>query len=101
MYRKEVKHLNKVKIAIVLGVICIVLSYAITLQVRTIKVATQGMENVTSLSDNDLKDQVLHWKARYEYAFEALQRANSDLDKVRSVAVQDLEGSKEKEQICF
>jgi uncharacterized protein YlxW (UPF0749 family) len=89
--------LNKVKVAIVLGLICIVLSYAITQQVKTIYVATQGMGSIPAVADNDLKDQVLQWKTRYEEAFASLEKANLYLDKIRSEAVQDLEGSTEKE----
>ena len=55
---KEVKNLNKSKIAIILGTVCMLLTISIAVQMRTIEKATNTVG--TGISDNSgLKDEFL------------------------------------------
>ena len=87
--------MNKKQIAITLGIMCFILTMAIVIQIRTInntnKVASQ------SLTDNDLRDQVLRWKEKYDQEYSDLQNATKRLEKVRTLASKNTEGSDEKE----
>lgn len=87
--------MNKKQIAITLGIMCFILTMAIVIQIRTInntnKVASQ------SLTDNDLRDQVLRWKEKYDQEYNDLQNATKRLEKIRTLASKNTEGSDEKE----
>lgn len=88
--------MNKKQIAMTLGIMCFILTMAIVIQVRTInsinKTAAQDLNN------NDLRDQVLKWKEKYDQGYAELQDANKKLEKIRTAASQNTEGSDEKEQ---
>ena len=88
--------MNKKQIAITLGIMCLILTLAIVIQTRTInntnKTAAQGLTN------NNLRDQVLKWKEKYDSEYEELQDAKKELEKIRTIASQNTEGSEEKEE---
>ena len=72
---------NKTKIAIAIGIMCMLLTCAILIQLNTIKEATKIVG--TSYAEASLKDEVLRWKENYESLYEELQKAEKELEQVR------------------
>lgn len=88
--------MNKRQIALTLGIVCLLLTMGISIQIKTIN----GSNSVASrsLTNNDLRDQVLKWKEKYDNAYEELEEANAKLEKIRQIATEDTEGASEKEK---
>ena len=87
--------MNKKQIAITLGCVCLLLTMGAFIQIKTINKANKDVGR--SFVDNDLRDQVLRWKERYEEVYENLQSSEKNLEKVRQAATENTEGSSEKE----
>ncbi len=68
--------MNKKEIAITLGIMCLILVFGIMVQVNTIEEVTN---TVGRGRDNDLRDQVLMWKERYDKSYEELENAEKEL----------------------
>ena len=83
--------MNRKQIALALGIMCFILTLTIVLQVRT----TSNSNKVASqtFTSNDLRDQVLKWKERYDTAY-----SEKKLDQVRQTASENTDGSAEKEE---
>ena len=71
--------MKKVQSAITLGLMCVLLSFAIVWQINTINAASEivGVER----TENKLKDQVLEWKDKYDALYSDLEKADQDLEK--------------------
>lgn len=79
--------MNKKQIAITLGIMCCILTVAISVQLKTI-----GNTNTTisqSIKENELKDEVLRWKEKYDIAYEELTKSEKELEEIRKEATQD------------
>ena len=72
---------KKIQLAIVLFIMCILLTSAICIQIRTIQNVEK--EVGTSMAENSLRDEVLKWKDRYENMYARLQEAENKLEKNR------------------
>ena len=75
------KKLNNQKTAIILGIVCMLLTYFMMMQFKTV-----GTFNTTvsrSAAENKLRDEVLKWKERYEIAYENLEEAEEILEGAR------------------
>lgn len=73
------------KIAILLGIVCFILTIAIFIQIRTVESITE--EEGISLHDNaELKDEVLSWRQEYRDAYEQLEEAETRLEEARTEA---------------
>ncbi len=88
--------MNKKQVAITLGVMCALLTSGIIIQVNTIK--DNSISNITRTSNNDLRDEALKWKEKYEAVYAELQDAESDLEKIRQEATSDNNDYTEMEQ---
>ena len=88
--------MNKKQTMISLGVICLILTMCIVVQIRTINNANKVASR--SFTNNDLRDQVLRWKEKYDTAYSSLQEAQRKLEDVRQKAAENTEGSEEKEE---
>ncbi|MEI3434613.1 MAG: FtsQ-type POTRA domain-containing protein [Clostridia bacterium] len=87
---KEVKNLNKSKIAIILGTVCMLLTISIAVQMRTIEKATNTVG--TGISDNSgLKDEFLKNQDEYNTVYKKLEEAEKKLEEVRNQATQNNE----------
>jgi len=73
--------MKKKQIAITLGVMCIILTYGIMVQLNTIEDATKTVGGAGK--DNLLKDEVLKWKERYDRTYEQLENAEKELEEQR------------------
>ena len=88
--------MNKKQIAITLGVMCILLTSGIIIQINTIK--KNSIPNSIKTSNNDLRDEVLKWKEKYEKAYLDLQESENKLEQVRQEASKDNNSFAEMEQ---
>ena len=90
--------MNKKKIAITLGLVCLVLSMAIAVQINTIKGTSSTVAD--GYAQSNLKDEVLKWKERYDRVTANLDDAEKQLAKIRSdSAKNDTTTSSKEEQI--
>lgn len=87
---------NNKKISILFGIICFVLSFFIVLQVRTLKSANSPFLKIEA--DNELRDEVLKWKEKYDKASKQLEKSEKKLDDVREKVVFNDESAKEKQE---
>lgn len=82
--------MQKNKIAIILGIVCMVLTISIAVQIRTIESATSTVG--TGISDNSgLKDEFLKSQEEYNTAYKKLEEAEKKLEEVRNQATQNSE----------
>lgn len=88
--------MNKKQIAIALGVMCMILTLTLVVQIRTTNSANQVVSQ--TFTSNDLRDQVLKWKEKYDYTYSELQTSEKRLEEVRQWASENTEGSMEKEE---
>lgn len=79
--------MNKNKISLLLGCVCVALTFAICVQLKTIDVANKTVSN--SFTENSLRDEVLKWKDRYDVIYEELQVKEEQLEKVRKKATEN------------
>ena len=56
--------MNKKQIAITLGIVCFILTVAISIQLKTVQNSNSTVSQ--SLTENGLRDEVLRWKENYE-----------------------------------
>jgi len=78
---------KKYQIAITIGIMCVLLSGAIVVQLNTIKEATKIVG--TSYAQAGLKDEVLRWKEKTEAQYKALETAETELEKTRQEATKE------------
>lgn len=73
------------KTAITLGCVCLILTIAIFIQIKTVESITN--EEGISLNDNaELKDEVLRWRQNYKDVYKQLEEAEERLEEVRTQA---------------
>ena len=93
----KIKYNKKsISISIVIGILCILLTFGITLQIRTV-------QNNISISnpnyaDNNLRDEVLKTKEKYDNAYAQLEKTNKELEQYRSKATENDSNAAEKEE---
>lgn len=81
---------------IAIGIICVVLTSAITLQIRTMKKENSAVSQ--SFANSELKDSLLEWKEKSELAEKELEKSTKELEKIRQASVTDDNSSKEKQE---
>ena len=79
--------MKKKQIAITLGVMCFILTVAISVQLKTVKNTTSTASQ--ALIDNGLRDEVLRWKEKYDHAYQELLDSEKQLTQVREQATQN------------
>lgn len=88
--------MKKKQIAITLGIMCLILTAAICVQIRTMNSANSTVSQ--TLEDNELRDEVLKMKEKYDEAYSELESAEQELEQVRQEATQNDETAEAKEQ---
>ena len=84
------------KIAITLGIVCLILTIAIFIQIKTVESITN--EEGISLNDNaELKDEVLKWRQEYNDVYKQLEEVEARLEEVRTQATTNSGVDMEKE----
>lgn len=90
--------MKKNHIAIILGIVCALLTLGMAIQIKTIEDANKTVAG--ALSVNNLRDEVLKWKARYEEIYEKVQQEEKKLDKIRKdVSANDESATNKREEL--
>ncbi len=93
----KIKYNKKnISISVVIGILCVLLTFGIVLQIRTV----QNNVNISdpSYADNALRDEVLKSKEKYDNAFEELEKVNKELEKYRSKVTENDSTAAQKEE---
>lgn len=88
--------MDKKQISITLGVMCLILVFCVMVQINTMEDATNTVGKRGR--DNELRDQVLMWKERYDRAYEQLENAEKELEVQREVSTGEDESSVNKQE---
>lgn len=83
------------KIALTLGILCFILTIAISIQFKTIKDSNSTVSQ--TLTGNELRDQVLKWKEKYDRASRDLEKSEDKLEEIRLQATQNDENALNKQ----
>lgn len=86
---------NKKYISIVLGIMCLALTYGICVQVRTVRNSNSIVSQ--NYEENNLRDEVLRTKEKYDNKYEELEKAELELEGLREKAVEKNTGLEEAE----
>lgn len=90
--------MKKKQIAVTLGIMCFILTIAISVQIKTTR--NNNSTVAQSLTDDSLRDEVLKWKEKYDNAYEELKKSEKQLTEVRQLATQnDTTATAKQEQI--
>ncbi len=79
--------MNKKVLSLTTGMICFVLVLAIVIQIKTIK-RTNSIA-IQTLSNDNLRNDLLKWKEKYDNANLELEKAEKKLESTRQVAIQN------------
>lgn len=90
------KNLNKLKISIMLGLMCMFLTCGIFVQINTVNNSTTGVGKTQV--ENELRDSVLRWKEKYENLYNKSEKKEKELEELRQKAANSDESSKELSQ---
>ncbi len=83
---------GKINIAIILGIMCLFLTFGIFLQIKTVKNSTTGVGKTQI--ENELRDNVLRWKEKYENLYSKSEKKEKELEELRQQASNSDETSK-------
>lgn len=78
--------MKKNQIAIILGIMCLILTFAIFVQTKTIDEATKKVGS--NLRDNSgLRDELFSWQTKYKNSYKQLETLEAKLEETRKRAV--------------
>lgn len=88
------------KIALTLGIVCCILTLAISIQLKTIDTARENANVKVSLTltSNELRDQVLKTKEKYDNEVKELEKTEKKLEEVRLQSTKNDETAIQKEE---
>lgn len=84
------------KIALTFGIVCCILTIAICIQLKTVDDTNSTVSQ--TLTSNDLRDQVLKWKEKYDKAVADLESSEVKLENIRLQSTQNDESAINKEE---
>lgn len=87
---------KRVVAAVTLGIVCFVLTIAIFVQIKTTNNSNSTVAQ--TMKENDLRDQVLRMKEKYDNTYNELQGATKRLERVREDATKDDSEAKAKQE---
>ena len=76
--------MKKKQMAIILGIMCFILAFAISMQIKTVQNSNSTVSQ--SYEENNLRAEVLKYKEKYDNKYEELERAEKELEKERQEA---------------
>lgn len=88
--------MEKRKVAIVLGIVCLVLTIAIVVQIKTMN--GTGSTVSKNFSEDSLRDEVLKWKEKYDEETLKLDNAEKQLAAIREDSTKNDSSASSKEQ---
>jgi len=74
--------MDKKVIGLILGTMCLLLTYGISVQIKT--VSGTGTTVSTNAAENELRDAVLKAKEKYDNLYEQLEKVEAELEKERT-----------------
>lgn len=83
-------------IGIALGIVCFVLATSLTLQIRTMTMEDSVVKQ--NFANEELKDNLLQWKEKYDKAVKQLEISSKQLETIRANATTNASDSEEKTQ---
>ena len=86
---------NKKIISLIIGIMCIVLSYGISAQIKATE--NRGLSTSTNANENQLRDEVLRAKEKYDNLYKTLEDTEQKLEEERTNATQKNSGLSELE----
>lgn len=84
------------KAALTLGLLCCILTVAIRIQLKTVDDTNSTVSQ--TLTSNELRDQVLKWKEKYDNATSDLEKSENKLEEVRLQSTKNDESAVSKEE---
>lgn len=84
------------KIALTFFIVCCILTLGISIQLKTVNDENGAVSQ--TLTSNDLRDQALKWKEKYDKAVIDLEKSTTQLEEIRLQSVQNDETSIYKEE---
>lgn len=97
-YRREGDRMNHKKISILLGIICMLLTIGICVQIKTVNDSSTGVGKTQK--ENELRNNVLKWKEKYEQIYQKEEAKLAKLDELRTqVGVQDTDSIQLTEEL--
>ncbi|MBO5004503.1 MAG: DUF881 domain-containing protein [Clostridia bacterium] len=88
--------MSKRNIVIILAIMCSIIVSAILIQIRTIEGINSPVLKV--IADDNLRNEVLKWKDKYDTSANSLEKAEKKLEKIRQKATKNDENFRLKEQ---
>jgi len=79
--------MNKKTISLILGLMCVILTYGIAIQIKTIN--GTGTTVSTNAEENELRDAVLKSKEKYDNLYEELEKMESTLEAERTASTEN------------
>lgn len=79
--------MNKIKISIVLGIMCFALTFGIFLQIKTVE--NFNMQVSQNYEENNLRAEVLKFKEKYDNKLKEVEKAEETLEKERESATKN------------
>lgn len=79
--------MNKKLVGIILGVMCLILTYGICVQIKTVNSANSPIS--TNAAENNLRDEVLKAKEKYDNRYKDLEGAEKSLEEERKSATEN------------
>ena len=79
--------MNKIKISIVLGIMCFALTFGIFLQIKTVE--NSNMQVSQNYEENNLRAEVLKFKEKYDNKLKEVEKAEETLEKERESATKN------------
>lgn len=84
------------KISIVLGIVCCILTLGISIQLKTVNDSNSTVSQ--TLTSNDLRDEALKLKEKYDRAIIDLEKSTTKLEEIRLKSVQNDESAMYKQE---
>ena len=88
--------MNKKHLSIILGIMCFLLAFAISIQIKTVQ--NSNTTRSEDYEENNLRAEVLKNKEKYDKEYEELEKAEAELEKVRQESTTEDNELKEKEE---
>jgi len=88
--------MNKKRNVIVIGVVCFMLTFAITIQLKTIEYSNVIISKTSE--NTELRDSAIKWKEKHDQAIENLESAENELKSLRQEAARNNPEAIEKEK---
>ena len=74
--------MNKKSVSVILGIVCMILTAAICIQIKTVKNTATGVGKTQT--ENELRDSVLKWKEKYEAIYNKEEQKEQELENLRT-----------------